>query len=53
MSLTLTLGKICERFVADWIIELFTDQIDKRQFNWSVITIFDHSCIVKSCPPHT
>jgi hypothetical protein len=36
MSLTLTLGKIFERFVADWVIESFTDQIDKRQFNWSV-----------------
>ena len=32
ISLTATLSKTCERFVADWLMELIGEKIDKRQF---------------------
>jgi hypothetical protein len=32
ISLTATLSKTCERFVADWLMELISGKIDKRQF---------------------
>ena len=32
ISLTATLSKRCERFVADWLMELIGEKIDKRQF---------------------
>ena len=32
ISLTATLSKTCERFVADWLMELIDEKIDKRQF---------------------
>jgi hypothetical protein len=32
ISLTATLSKTCERFVADWLVELIGEKIDKRQF---------------------
>jgi hypothetical protein len=32
ISLTDTLSKTCERFVADWLMELIGEKIDKRQF---------------------
>jgi hypothetical protein len=32
ISLTATLSKTCERFVADWLMDLIGEKIDKRQF---------------------
>jgi hypothetical protein len=32
VSLTATLSETCERFVADWLMELIRGKIDKRQF---------------------
>ena len=32
ISLIATLSKTCERFVADWLMELIKEKIDKRQF---------------------
>ena len=32
ISLTPTLAKICERFIADWLMEFIIDKIDMRQY---------------------
>ena len=32
ISLTPTLAKICERFIADWLMKSIIDKIDKRQY---------------------
>ena len=32
ISLTATLSKTCERFVADWLMQSIGEKIDKRQF---------------------
>jgi hypothetical protein len=32
ISLTATLAKICERFIADWLMKSIIDEIDKRQY---------------------
>ena len=32
ISLTPTMAKICEQFVADWLMKSIIDQIDKRQY---------------------
>ena len=32
ISLTPTLAKICERFIAEWLMKLIIDKIDKRQY---------------------
>ena len=32
ISLTATLVRICEQFIADWLIRSISDKIDKRQF---------------------
>ena len=32
ISLTPTLAKICERFIADWLMKLIIDKIEKRQY---------------------
>ncbi|CAB3994010.1 Hypothetical predicted protein [Paramuricea clavata] len=41
ISLTATLSKTCERFVADWLMELIGEKIDKRQFG-SLKTLQQH-----------
>jgi hypothetical protein len=33
ISLTPTLAKICERFIADWLMKSIIDKIDKRQYD--------------------
>jgi hypothetical protein len=32
ISLMPTLAKICERFIADWLMKSIIDKIDKRQY---------------------
>lgn len=45
ISLTPTLSKICESFVADWLIDSIKGQIDKRQFGSLKNTSTTHNLI--------
>ena len=39
ISLTATLSKTCERFVADWLMQSIGEKIDKRQFGVCVSSV--------------
>ena len=50
ISLTATLSKTCERFVADWLMQLIGEKINKRQF--PINDNFGFGSIKKSSTTH-
>ena len=52
ISLTSILGKICERFIADWLMKSIIDKIDRRQYGSLKKSSTTHARIIKFHSPY-